>query len=85
MQLLFSFDRDSVRITMFFYEFSVFIWWHAIYDVVYRTGVLLLMNEGGFIEIERQYMKLIEEQKISYRKGYVKNTWDKYYQWARNT
>ncbi|CAB4006486.1 exocyst complex component 7 isoform X2 [Paramuricea clavata] len=37
-----------------------------------RTGVLLLMSEGGSIEIESQYMKLIEEQKVSYRKGWNK-------------
>lgn len=30
------------------------------------------MNEGGFHEIETEYIKLIEEQKKNYQKGYLK-------------
>ncbi|XP_028406524.1 exocyst complex component 7-like [Dendronephthya gigantea] len=37
-----------------------------------RTGVLLLMTEGGFTKIETQYITLIKEQKITYQKGWSK-------------
>ena len=39
-------------------------------DALYRTGVLALMNEGGYTEIEQQYVKLIHEQKANYQKGW---------------
>lgn len=37
-----------------------------------RTGVLSLMKEGGFTEIEDQYGQHIQEQKLAYQKGWSK-------------
>lgn len=39
---------------------------------IQRTGILSLMNEGSFTEIENQYIKLIQEQKICYQRGWSK-------------
>lgn len=39
---------------------------------LHRTGVLSLMKEGGFKDIEDQYIKLIQEQKYVYQKGWTK-------------